>query len=164
MQYMNKAYLLIGGNVGNRQQNLHQAVTAIEKTCGKVLLKSSVYETAAWGKTNQQAFLNQALLIETAFPPPDLLKGVLEVESRLGRVREERYGPRVIDIDIIFFNNDTVRLPALTIPHPEVQNRRFALTPLQEIAPGLVHPVLHKTIDQLLQECPDDLAVKKLPS
>lgn len=164
MQYMNKAYLLIGGNVGNRQQNLHQAVTAIEKTCGRVMLQSSVYETAAWGKTDQQAFLNQALLIETTFSAPDLLKGVLEVESRLGRVREERYGPRVIDIDIIFFNNDIIKLPALTIPHPEVQNRRFALTPLQEIAPGLVHPVFHKTIDQLLRECPDDLAVKKLPS
>lgn len=164
MQYMNKAYLLIGGNVGNRLQNLHQAVTAIDQTCGRVLLQSSVYETAAWGKTDQQAFLNQALLIETTFSAPDLLKGVLEVESRLGRVRKERYGPRVIDIDIIFFNNDIIRLPALTIPHPEVQNRRFALTPLHEIAPSLVHPVFHKTIDRLLQECPDELQVKKLPS
>jgi 2-amino-4-hydroxy-6-hydroxymethyldihydropteridine diphosphokinase len=161
MQYMNKAYLLIGGNVGDRQQNLQQAVTAINNSCGRVLQQSAVYETAAWGNTDQQAFLNQALLIHTDLSPHQLLDHALEAEALLGRVRKERYGPRVIDIDILFFNNDIIRETALTIPHPEVQNRRFALTPLAEIAPELLHPLLHKTIRQLLDECPDMLEVIK---
>jgi 2-amino-4-hydroxy-6-hydroxymethyldihydropteridine diphosphokinase len=161
MQYMNKAYLLIGGNVGNRQQNLQQAVTAINNNCGRVIQQSAVYETAAWGKTDQQAFLNQALLIQTDLTPHQLLKHALEAEALLGRVRKEKYGPRLIDIDILFFNNDIIRETALIIPHPEVQNRRFALAPLAEIAPKLLHPVLHKTISQLLDECPDMLEVRK---
>lgn len=161
MQYMNKAYLLIGGNVGDRQQNLQQAVTAINNSCGSVLQQSAIYETAAWGKTDQQAFLNQALLVHTALTAHQLLHHALEAEVLLGRVRKERYGPRLIDIDILFFNHDIIREVALTIPHPEVQNRRFALTPLAEIAPQLLHPVLHKTISQLLAECPDTLEVRK---
>ena len=159
---MNKAYLLIGGNVGNRQQNLQQAVSAINNSCGRVLQQSSLYETAAWGKTDQQAFLNQALAIETALTAPQLLESVLEAELLLGRVRKERYGPRIIDIDILFFNNNIISTPDLTIPHPEIQNRRFALTPLAEIAPAYVHPLLHKTVSQLLLECKDLLDVKKL--
>jgi 2-amino-4-hydroxy-6-hydroxymethyldihydropteridine diphosphokinase len=157
---MNNAYLLIGGNVGNRLQNLKEAVTAINNTCGSVVQQSAIYETAAWGKTDQQAFLNQALLIDTRFTPLLLLQHTLAAETMLGRIRSERYGPRIIDIDILFFNNDIVREPELTIPHPEVQNRRFALEPLHEIASGLVHPVFQVTISQLLQDCPDKLPVK----
>ncbi|WP_276481148.1 2-amino-4-hydroxy-6-hydroxymethyldihydropteridine diphosphokinase [Paraflavitalea pollutisoli] len=157
---MNKAYLLIGGNVGNRPLNLQQAVKAIDERCGRVIRQSSVYETAAWGKTDQQAFLNQALAIETALPAENLLQAVLDVETSLGRIREERYGPRVIDIDIIFFNDAVIDLPQLTVPHPEVQNRRFALVPLAEIAPGFLHPLLHQTICELLTDCPDELPVK----
>lgn len=160
---MNNVYLLIGGNVGDRRENLRQAVTAIDKSCGgHVVRQSAIYETAAWGKTDQQAFLNQALLLSTSFPPAHLLQQILQTEVLLGRIRQERYGPRIIDIDILFFNDDVINEPALTVPHPEVQNRRFALTPLQEIAPGLVHPVLKKSVDQLLQECPDMLEVKKI--
>jgi len=158
---MNKAYLLIGGNVGDRAHHLRQAVTAINNSCGRVVHQSAIYETAAWGKTDQQDFLNQALLITTDLTALQLLEHVLQAESRLGRVREERYGPRIIDIDILFFNNDIIREKALSIPHPEVQNRRFALTPLADIAPDLVHPVLHKTVRQLLAECPDLLEVRK---
>jgi 2-amino-4-hydroxy-6-hydroxymethyldihydropteridine diphosphokinase len=158
---MNNVYLLIGGNVGNRRQNLQQAIIALNRSCGTIVQQSAIYETAAWGKTDQQAFLNQALLLETSFTPPALLEHILEAETSLGRVRQERYGPRIIDIDILFFNNDIVRQPALTIPHPQVQNRRFALEPLHEIAPHLVHPVFNKTIHQLLLECPDTLEVKR---
>lgn len=158
---MNNVYLLIGGNVGNRPENLQQAVIALNQTCGQILRQSAIYETAAWGKTDQQAFLNQALMLVTRFTAPELLQHVLEAERLLGRIRQERYGPRVIDIDILFFNNDIVQEPALTIPHPEVQNRRFALTPLHDIAPGLIHPVLHKNIHQLLEECADTLEVKR---
>lgn len=158
---MNNVYLLIGGNVGDRLQNLQQAVIAINRTCGDVVRQSAIYETAAWGKTDQQPFLNQALLLETSFTAPQLLQHTLEAEALLGRVRQEKYGPRIIDIDILFFNNDIIREPALTIPHPEVQNRRFALAPLHEIAPGLIHPVFQKSIDQLLLECPDHLEVRQ---
>jgi 2-amino-4-hydroxy-6-hydroxymethyldihydropteridine diphosphokinase len=160
---MNNVYLLIGGNVGDRRGNLRQAVTAIDESCGgHVVRQSAIYETAAWGKTDQQAFLNQALLLSTSFTPTHLLQQILQTEVLLGRIRQERYGPRIIDIDILFFNDDIINDPALTVPHPEVQNRRFALTPLQEIAPGLVHPVLKKSVDQLLQECPDMLEVKRI--
>lgn len=160
---MNNVYLLIGGNVGDRRANLRQAVTAIDESCGgHVVRQSAIYETAAWGKTDQQAFLNQALLLSTSFTPTHLLQQILQTEVLLGRIRQERYGPRIIDIDILFFNDDIINDPALTVPHPEVQNRRFALTPLQEIAPGLVHPVLKKSVDQLLQECPDMLEVKRI--
>ena len=159
---MNNVYLLIGGNVGDRLRNLQQAVTAINNTCGNVVRQSAIYETAAWGKTDQQPFLNQALLLETPFTASQLLQHTLEAEALLGRVRQERYGPRIIDIDILFFNYDIVSEPELTIPHPEIQNRRFALTPLAEIAPDYLHPVLKKSVDQLLQECPDMLEVKRV--
>ncbi|MBO9561587.1 MAG: 2-amino-4-hydroxy-6-hydroxymethyldihydropteridine diphosphokinase [Niastella sp.] len=158
---MNYVYLLIGGNVGDRLHNLQQAVITIGRTCGRVVRQSAVYETAAWGKTDQQSFLNQALLVETNLTAFQLLERVLEAETLLGRVRKERYGPRIIDIDILLFNYDEIDEPDLVIPHPELQNRRFALTPLAEIAPGYLHPVLGKTIQTLLAECKDDLEVKE---
>lgn len=157
---MNNVYLLIGGNVGDRLDNLQQAVMTIDRTCGRVVRQSAIYETAAWGKTDQQSFLNQALLVETGLTAFQLLERVLEAETLLGRVRKERYGPRIIDIDILFFNDDMISAPELTIPHPEIQNRRFALTPMAAIAPDYLHPVLGKTIRTLLEECKDDLAVR----
>ena len=158
---MNKAYLLIGGNVGNRQENLHSANHLLQTSCGEIGLRSHLYETAAWGKTDQPPFLNQALLLLTGLTAQMLLQKILAAESQMGRERAEKYGPRVIDIDILFFNDDIIQKPGLVIPHPEIRNRRFALTPLCEIAPGLVHPVFLKTIEQLLEECPDELEVKK---
>jgi 2-amino-4-hydroxy-6-hydroxymethyldihydropteridine diphosphokinase len=160
MQYMNKVFLLIGGNIGDRLQNLHQAITLLSATCGPVIQQSAVYETAAWGKTDQAAFLNQALVLTTLLRAQELLTTILSVEEEMGRRRMEKFGPRVIDIDILFFNDAVIQEPNLTVPHPQLQNRRFALAPMQEIAPELVHPVLHKTIAQLLVECKDELAVK----
>src|SRR2546421_5689263 len=144
---MNIAFLLIGGNIGNREENLGKARGLLEKYCGKIIRLSSIYETAAWGKTDQPAFLNQALEIETSLTAKDLLEKNLEIEKLMGRRRNEKYGPRIIDIDILLFNDEVHDEPFLKIPHPELQNRRFALIPLNEIDPGLYHPVLKKTIN-----------------
>jgi 2-amino-4-hydroxy-6-hydroxymethyldihydropteridine diphosphokinase len=160
MQYMNKAYLLIGGNMGNRLQNLGRSVELLGRH-GKVKDLSGLYETEAWGKTDQPAFLNQAVLLETVLTARELLHAVLAIEEEMGRKREEKFGPRIIDIDILFYNSAVIREPGLSVPHPEIQNRRFALEPMQEIAAGLKHPVLKKSITQLLKECADKLAVKK---
>jgi 2-amino-4-hydroxy-6-hydroxymethyldihydropteridine diphosphokinase len=161
LQYMNKAYLLIGGNMGDRQQNLDRSVQLLG-SLGKVRELSGLYETAAWGKTDQPAFLNQAIFLETALTARELLQAVLDIEEKLGRKRDEKYGPRIIDIDILFYDRDIIHEPGLAIPHPEIQNRRFALAPMNEIAGGLIHPVLGKTIAELLNECPDKLNVTRV--
>lgn len=159
--FMNTAYLLIGGNLGNREENLLQAFSYLNEKCGWVTRSSSLYETAAWGNTDQPSFLNQALVLSTNLNAPQLIRRILKIESQMGRIRKEKLGPRIIDIDILFFNEEVYDLHFLKIPHPEIQNRRFALVPLAEICPGLIHPVLKKTIQELLQECPDLLPVIK---
>ena len=158
---MNRAYLLNGGNLGDREKNFAMAKTYLEQYCGSVVQSSSLYETAAWGKTDQPSFLNQAVEMETDLSARNLMAHVLEIEKLMGRERKEKYGPRVIDIDILLFNDAQYDLPFLKIPHPELPNRRFALTPLAEIAPNLLHPGLTKSIDQLLKECADKSEVKK---
>lgn len=158
---MNHAYLLTGGNLGNREQHLARARELIGQQCGTIIEASSLYETAAWGKTDQPDFLNQALHISTLLNAKQLIRRILKTEKMMGRVREEKYGPRIIDIDMLLFNNETYDYPFLKIPHPELPGRRFALLPLAEIAPGLVHPVLNKPIKELLRACPDQLEVKK---
>ena len=158
---MNKAYLLTGSNLGNREENITVAKTLIEIHCGGISRLSSVYETAAWGKTDQDAFLNQVLEIETSLKAIQLIRRILKIEKMIGRIRKEKYGPRLIDIDILLFNNEKHQFPLLTIPHPELQNRRFALVPLAEIAAEIMHPVLNKSVNELLQSCPDKLDVKK---
>ena len=159
---MNKLYLLIGGNEGNKFSNLKQAATNIEKFCGEIVHRSSFYETAPWGKMDQPSFLNQALLIQTSLDASSAMKTFLQIEEKMGRKRIEKYGSRIIDIDILFFNSEVINLPQLKIPHPEIPNRRFVLVPMDEIAPTFVHPVLNKTIHQLLKDCTDQLSVKKI--
>jgi 2-amino-4-hydroxy-6-hydroxymethyldihydropteridine diphosphokinase len=158
---MNLAYLLIGGNMGTRFENLDKTREMISGSCGSIIRCSSVFETSAWGKTDQPDFLNQALLLGTKLAASELLICLLAVEQKMGRFRGEKYGPRIIDIDIIFYNHDIVDLPDLKIPHPQMQNRRFVLEPLAEIAPKLVHPVLGRSMTELLYDCPDQLAVNK---
>lgn len=162
MTIMNRAYLLTGGNMGDREQSLAMARELISSDCGKIIKTSSLYETAAWGKTDQPAFLNQALEINTTLNAKQLIGQLLKVEKKMGRMRKEKYGERLIDIDIIFFNNEIYTTTFLKVPHPEMHNRRFVLAPLAEIAPDVVHPALLKTVSELLRVCPDTLLVKKI--
>jgi 2-amino-4-hydroxy-6-hydroxymethyldihydropteridine diphosphokinase len=159
---MNKAYLLTGGNIGNREEQLATARELIRQQCGSITNTSSLYETAAWGKTDQAAFLNQALELETALNARQLMRHLLKIEKQMGRLRKEKYGPRIIDIDILLFNKEKYNYSFLKLPHPEMQNRRFALLPLAEVAPDAIHPVFNKSVSRLLEECPDKLEVKKI--
>jgi 2-amino-4-hydroxy-6-hydroxymethyldihydropteridine diphosphokinase len=159
---MNKAYLLTGGNKGDRRSFLQEAKKEIDSHCSSIVQQSALYQTAAWGKTDQEDFLNQVLLLETQLNAQALMQTILQIEELMGRVRSEKYGPRIIDIDILFFNHDIIHEPALIIPHPQIQNRRFVLEPMNEIAPEFIHPVFQKTIHELLIECKDELGVKKI--
>jgi 2-amino-4-hydroxy-6-hydroxymethyldihydropteridine diphosphokinase len=159
---MNKAYLLTGGNEGDRYLNLQQARTNIEHICGRLIQASSLYETAPWGNSNQADYLNQVLVVETIMNPYELLASILFIEEKGGRIRTVRNAPRTIDIDILFYNQLVLDQPGLHIPHPRIADRRFVLEPLNEISPGFIHPVFGKSIWQLLQECKDELAVKKI--
>jgi 2-amino-4-hydroxy-6-hydroxymethyldihydropteridine diphosphokinase len=159
---MNIAYLLIGGNLGNRSANLQKAIQLIEQNCGQVVQSSAIYETAAWGFTDQPAFYNQALKIETKYTADKLMELLLLIEQEMGRTRTIKLGPRTIDLDMLFFNQAVLNTDLLTLPHPALTQRRFVLLPLTEIAPNFIHPIFHKTIEQLLNECPDQLDVQKL--
>lgn len=161
LKLMNNAYLLLGGNVGDRQKNFEQAKKLLRQHCGEIIQSSSLYETAAWGKTDQPSFLNQALQLQTELSAPKLMEEILTIEEIMGRKRKEKYGPRIIDIDILLFNAEQYNDPFLKIPHPEMQNRRFALMPLAEIAGAFIHPGFQKSILELLKECKDDLTVEK---
>ena len=159
---MNNTYLLIGGNEGNRLRYLEEAGNYISGFLGDIVRQSAIYETAAWGKTDQPNFFNQTLLIQTAQDPNALMNNILMIEKKMGRIRNEKYSSRTIDIDILFYNAVIINEPRLIIPHPEIQNRRFVLVPMNEIAGELIHPVLNKTIKTLLAECPDKLDVTKI--
>ena len=153
------AYLLLGGNIGDRLANFEKAKQLLEKQVGKIITSSSIYETASWGNTDQPDFLNQVLLIETNLTAEQIMEQILLIESKLGRVRTEKNASRTIDIDILFFNEQIIETKSIIIPHPQIQNRKFVLYPLNELAPDLAHPVLKKTIHELLFQCKDTLAV-----
>ncbi|MBS1526004.1 MAG: 2-amino-4-hydroxy-6-hydroxymethyldihydropteridine diphosphokinase [Bacteroidetes bacterium] len=155
-------FLLLGGNLGDRHAYLRQAAKFIENEVGAIVKQSSFYETQAWGKTDEPDYLNQVIQVSTALAPELLLEKILDIERLMGRKRDEKWGSRIIDIDILFYGSDIISAPGLTIPHPELHKRRFTLEPLSEIAPDFEHPVLHKTIVQLKSELNDDLHVKKL--
>ena len=133
----------------------------IQLHCGNITNESSIYETAAWGNTKQAAFLNQVIVIRTKLSPDDLMKKLLEIEQKLGRVRTEKYGPRTIDLDILFYDALIYHSAIVTLPHPAIQDRKFVLIPLAELSPRKIHPVYKKTIRILLKECADQLAVVK---
>ncbi|WP_293955543.1 MULTISPECIES: 2-amino-4-hydroxy-6-hydroxymethyldihydropteridine diphosphokinase [unclassified Sphingobacterium] len=158
---MNKIYILLGTNLGDRFQQLNLARKQLEKHAGELIEASSIYETAAWGVRDQPAFLNQVILVASELPPLECLKLTQHIEQELGRVRKEKWGERVIDIDLLYFNQEIIDLPSLQIPHPYIAQRRFTLEPLAEIAPDYVHPVYKKNNVYLLDKCKDDLPVKK---
>jgi 2-amino-4-hydroxy-6-hydroxymethyldihydropteridine diphosphokinase len=158
---MNQLVILLGCNLGNCEITFHKAIESIENELGKCALKSSFYKTKAWGNENQNDFLNQCLIIETAFSAAICLEKILKIEESLGRKREEKWGPRTIDIDILFFNSEIVDKPNLQIPHPYLHLRRFTLEPLHELIPDFIHPVLNQKIGELLLHCKDELKVIK---
>jgi 2-amino-4-hydroxy-6-hydroxymethyldihydropteridine diphosphokinase len=157
---MNITYLLIGGNLGVREKILARSRSFIKEDIGNIRKASSIYETAAWGITEQPDFLNQVIEVETKLSAQEVLNNILAIEIKMGRVRTRKNASRIIDIDILFFNNDIIHEPGLTVPHPEIQNRKFALVPMAEIAPGMLHPLFNRTIKELLSTSGDTLEVR----
>jgi len=158
---MNKVVLLLGCNMGSCEITFQKAIESIENELGKCILQSSIYRTKAWGNENQNDFLNQCLIVETQLATDICLQQILTIEQNLGRKREEKWGPRTIDIDILFYNSEIVDKPNLQIPHPYLHLRRFTLAPLQELIPDFIHPVLNQKISELLLQCKDELKVIK---
>lgn len=157
------AYLLLGGNLGDRVANLKKAIELLNDKVGGVLSVSSLYETAAWGKTDQPAFLNQAVALQTRLSALEVLDLALNIEQELGRVRKDKWGERLIDIDLILFGDQVINIPdKLQVPHPHMQHRKFVMEPLSEIAPDVLHPVLGETMLSICQNISDPLEVKKI--
>lgn len=160
---MNQVFLLIGGNLDDRFGLLSKAKENISKEIGTILKESSIYETAPWGFESEQDFLNQVIIVSTSLSPIQVLRKCQIIEDRLGRVRQsEQYISRTMDIDILFYNDEIINTSELIIPHERLHQRRFTLEPLVEIAPNLVHPVLKKTLSEILKECTDKAEVKRL--
>ena len=160
---MNKAFLGIGTNLGDREKNLRDSIVKIEKHIGWVVKSSSVYETAPWGVDAENDFLNMVTEIETCHSPDEIMKQILMIESMLGRERnQDRYSSRVIDIDILFFDDLVLNEKGLKIPHRLIHERKFVLVPFNEIAPDFIHPVLAKSMKVLLDECRDRSKISKL--
>jgi 2-amino-4-hydroxy-6-hydroxymethyldihydropteridine diphosphokinase len=157
-----QVFLHTGSNLGDRAFNLMRALELVGAFAGEVMAVSSLYRTAPWGKTEQAEFLNQAFEIHTELEPQELLENILAVEKHMGRSRQEKWGPRLIDIDILFFGDKIIKSPELIIPHPHLEERNFVLAPLAEIAPDFLHPLLQKTIRKLLEESPDKSRVERL--
>ena len=156
---MEKVFLLLGTNLGDRAENLTRARNMIAFRAGQMVSTSAIYETAPWGKTDQPGFLNQCIAIYTLHSPEALLAILQKTEKEIGRETAEKWGPRLIDIDILLYGSKTFSSEQLTIPHPYLHLRRFTMLPLNEIASQVLHPVLHRTIAELFQQCDDSSAV-----
>ena len=158
---METVYLLLGSNLGNREANLRLCLQRLS-AMGKITAVSCLYQTKAWGKTDQPDFYNQAVALLTKDSPEKMLNHILALERELGRTRHEKWGSRIIDVDILLFGGKIIESGKLNVPHPQLPSRRFALTPLAEIAPDVIHPVLKKSIADILADCTDPLEVTRL--
>ena len=153
---MNEVYLQLGSNIGDRLDNLDQSIKIITERIGNVLENSNVYESTPWGVENQRNFLNQVIFVKSNFDPYTILDLVLQIEKDMGRIRIEKWGERIIDIDILFIDDLIIESENLCIPHEFIAKRKFVLQPMCEIASGFIHPKLNKTISQILEECIDE--------
>ncbi|MEO5649900.1 MAG: 2-amino-4-hydroxy-6-hydroxymethyldihydropteridine diphosphokinase [Ginsengibacter sp.] len=154
---MNTIFLITGGNIGDRKINLERAAILIEKNIGSIIQSSSIYETEAWGNTGQSSFYNQVHIVETNLRAEILMETILKIEKEMGRIRTIKNAARIIDIDILFFNDEIINTRNVTVPHIEIPNRRFVLSPLNELSPSFIHPALKKSIRELFSECKDEL-------
>ncbi len=155
-------FISLGSNLGARENNLQEAIKLIASLPQTSLVnQSGKYTTAAWGNTDQPDFLNMVIEIRSGLLPAALMESLLHLEEKMGRIRNDHWGPRSIDMDILFYDKEIIHLSHLHVPHPEMHNRNFVLVPLNEIAPEFIHPVFKKNIAQLLEECPDKLTVLK---
>ncbi len=145
------AFIGVGTNLGDREKNVEEALSKIKEQGIVILQRSSIIETEPYGLKKQPKFLNCVIEIETKLSPHDLLKTLLAIEQTMGRVRKIHWGPRIIDLDILFYNSEITSEKNLKIPHPDIQNRLFVLKPLSEIAPNFVHPVLKKSIKEIFR-------------
>lgn len=157
---MHKVFLLLGSNLADRFLMLSKARDYIQKLVGEIKTESHIYESAPWGFKSEKAFLNQILIIDTLLNPTEILEMIKLIEKEMGRVKtSDNYESRIIDIDILFYNNEIIELPNLVIPHPQLHKRRFTLVPLAEIEPLFHHPILKKTMQNLLNDCDDNSEV-----
>lgn len=160
---MATVYLCLGSNLGDRIKQFQSAQIEIGKNIGKILIKSSVYDTEPWGLSVDESFLNQVLIVESTLEPEMLLDECLEIEKKHGRVRDSLvYESRTLDIDLLFYDNEIINSNKLTLPHPQIANRKFVLEPLCEISPEFIHPLLKRSLSELLYSCQDEMKVKKL--
>lgn len=159
---MNKVFLITGGNIGNKKNNLEKARILIEELIGKIINNSSIYETDAWGNNDQPSFYNEVLLVESELSANEIMEKILFIEKQMGRIRTVKNAARIIDIDILFFNDEIINNDIVTIPHKEIKNRRFVLAPLTEIAPQFIHPVYKISNQELLLTTTDALQVTRL--
>lgn len=154
-----KTVLLLGSNMGDRRKNLSAAIKEINTMIDKVTMQSKIYETEPWGNTDQEKFYNMCVVIDTNKEAEEIFRRTLLIEKKLGRVRNAlQYQPRIIDIDILFVGDTVINTHQLTIPHEQIPNRRFTLTPLAEIIPDFIHPVMNKSVLELWNDCTDTLA------
>lgn len=160
---MIKLYILLGGNLGDKRKVFSEARAKLSQQFGTITKQSAIYETEPWGFESDDLFWNQVIEIETSLSPEEVLLQTQQIEHELGRIRKaNQYDSRIIDIDILFFGDQVIQTENLVVPHPRIQERKFALVPICEIAPELVHPVFLKSIKKILAECTDPLKVEKV--
>ncbi len=158
----NKVVLSLGGNIGDVKETFITVMSLLAKEVGEILLISPLYRTKAWGMEDQPDFLNQVLVLNSDLEPQELLKGCMEIEIKLGRVRKQKWFERTLDIDILFFNEEIIETSNLTIPHMFIHERNFVLFPIVDIIPDFIHPLLGKSMNELKKECKDELPAIRL--